>query len=117
MYENEVRRLWFPNFPTRMLIPFRRDTGAAEVNPRSGPRRPARAIPGGLFQSRKGRTCDRMSAIFGALALLTGIVIAWNADRSQSAVRSRCRDLPKDQVRHFDPIAGVSTAPPFHIAR
>ena len=46
-----------------------------------------------------------MTAISGALTLLTNIVIAWNAAQFQSALKTHCSDRPKDHFRHIAPIA------------
>lgn len=46
-----------------------------------------------------------MTAISGALTLLTKIVIAWNAAQFQSALKSHCSDRPKDHFRYIAPIA------------
>ncbi len=75
------------------------------LNQGEGSHRLQRAIHNGPIRSRKGRTREQMTAISGALTLLTNIVIAWNAARFQSALKTHCSDRPKDHFRHIAPIA------------
>lgn len=75
------------------------------LNQGEGSHRLQRAIHNGPIRSRKGRTREQMTAISGALTLLTNIVIAWNTAQFQSALKTHCSDRPKDYFRHIAPIA------------
>lgn len=64
-----------------------------------------RAIHNGPISPRRGRTREQMTAISGALTLLTNIVIAWNAYQFDRATSNTSWDRPKNHLRHIAPIA------------
>ncbi|NVO56936.1 Tn3 family transposase [Rhodobacteraceae bacterium B1Z28] len=64
-----------------------------------------RAIHNGPISPRRGRTREQMTAISGALTLLTNVVIAWNAHRYDQAIRRSDWDRSQDHMRHIAPIA------------
>ena len=64
-----------------------------------------RAIHAGPISPRQGRTREQMTAISGALTLLTNIVIAWNAHHYEQATKRPDWDRPKSHMRHIAPIA------------
>ena len=66
-----------------------------------------RAIHFGEVPHARGRTKEELEAISGSLALLTNVVIAWNADKIQEAVNqleSRGHTLKPEQLRHILPV-------------
>lgn len=64
-----------------------------------------RAIHNGPISPRRGRTREQMTAISGALTLLTNIVIAWNAHQYEQVFKRPDWGRPKNHMRHIAPIA------------
>ena len=65
-----------------------------------------RALMAGHIEAKHGRTMREITAVSGALSLLTNIVMAWNTDAMQSVInRSPAERLPKDHLAHIAPVA------------
>ena len=65
-----------------------------------------RAIQGGQVAPKRGRRRQEMAAISGAHALLTNIVLAWNASRMDGVVARLKRDcvgIEEDWLRRIGP--------------
>lgn len=66
-----------------------------------------RAIHFGEVPHARGRSKEELEAISGSLALLTNVVIAWNAEKIQQAanhLESRGHVLKPEQLRHILPV-------------
>jgi TnpA family transposase len=65
-----------------------------------------RALMAGNIQAKHGRTLREISAVSGALSLLTNIIMAWNTDAMQSVInRTPSERLPKAHLTHIAPVA------------
>jgi len=65
-----------------------------------------RALMAGNIQAKHGRTTREITAVSGALSLLTNIVMAWNTQAMQSVInRIPAEQLPKEHLAHIAPVA------------
>ena len=65
-----------------------------------------RALMAGNIQAKHGRTMREITAVSGALSLLTNIIMAWNTNAMQSVInRSAAERLPKEHLAHIAPVA------------
>lgn len=65
-----------------------------------------RALMAGNIQAKHGRTMREITAVSGALSLLTNIIMAWNTNAMQSVInRSAADRLPKEHLAHIAPVA------------
>jgi TnpA family transposase len=64
-----------------------------------------RAIHDGQIGGTHGRTDEELTAISGALTLLTNLVIFWNASKINSIVAAQPDRYPAEHLAHIAPIA------------
>ena len=65
-----------------------------------------RALMAGNIQAKQGRTMREITAVSGALSLLTNIIMAWNTQAMQSVIdRMPAERLPNGHLAHIAPVA------------
>ena len=64
-----------------------------------------RAIHNGNLGPKRGRTTEQLTAISGALSLLTNILMTWNTMHIERRRSQRPDDLPDDLLEHIAPVA------------
>lgn len=65
-----------------------------------------RALMAGRIEARHGRTLAEVTAISGALTLLTNIVMAWNTNAMQRVIdRSPAEAVPEAHLARIAPVA------------
>jgi Tn3 transposase DDE domain len=65
-----------------------------------------RTLMAGNIKAKQGRTLREITAVSGALSLLTNIVMLWNTQVIQKAVGSLpSGDVPEDHLAHIAPVA------------
>ncbi|MEQ1515900.1 MAG: Tn3 family transposase [Usitatibacteraceae bacterium] len=65
-----------------------------------------RALMAGNIKAKQGRTLREITAVSGALSLLTNIVMLWNTQAMQQAVgRLAAGDIPEEHLARIAPVA------------
>ncbi|MEP6869189.1 MAG: Tn3 family transposase [Novosphingobium sp.] len=65
-----------------------------------------RALMSGNIQAKQGRTLREITAVSGALSLLTNIVMAWNTEAMQSVIECLPPgSIPEGHLAHIAPVA------------